>query len=157
MVFIFTDGYNKDFIQLCRMLDDYLNEIAGGEENRKQYIPHNTTQDIHDVVVAYDGNIPVGCASFKQHGEGVAEVKRVFVKQDYRGQGTAKRLMALLEERAINKGYAKLILETGMILAEAMGLYRSLDFSVIENYAPYKNMAQSVCMQKLLKYDCYSL
>ncbi|WP_442911416.1 GNAT family N-acetyltransferase [Lachnoclostridium sp. An169] len=36
------------------------------------------------MIVAYDGNIPVGCASFKRYDEECAEVKRVFVKQAYR-------------------------------------------------------------------------
>lgn len=34
MIFINTDGCNPDFIELCRLLDDYLNELAGGEENQ---------------------------------------------------------------------------------------------------------------------------
>jgi len=27
MKFIYTDGYNADFVELCHLLDDYLNEI----------------------------------------------------------------------------------------------------------------------------------
>ena len=50
MNFIYTDGCNQDFVKLCHLLDDYLNEITGGEENRKQYIKYNTLEDIHDVV-----------------------------------------------------------------------------------------------------------
>lgn len=86
MEFIFTDGCNQDFILLCHLLDDYLNDIVGGEENRKQYLPYNTLEDIHDVVLAYQDDYPIGCASFKFYENGVAEVKRVYVRKEYRGK-----------------------------------------------------------------------
>ena len=83
MGFEHTDGKNKDFIELCHGLDDFLNELVGGEENRSEYIPYNTLDDIHDVIVVHDGNIPVGCASFKKYDYECAKVKRIFIKQDY--------------------------------------------------------------------------
>ena len=87
MKFEYTDGQNKDFIVLCHELDKYLNELAGGEENRAGYIQYNKLDDIHDVVIAYDNDIPVGSASFKKYDNENAEVKRVFIKKEYRGQG----------------------------------------------------------------------
>lgn len=100
MRFVFTDGNNADFVALCHGLDDFLNEIAGGEENRAEYILHNSLEGIHDVVIAYDGDVPVGCVSFKRYNEECAEVKRVFVRPEYRGVGVSKTLMKLLEDAA---------------------------------------------------------
>ena len=54
MKFEYTDGHNKDFIELCHGLDEFLNELVGGEENRAEYIQYNKLDDIHDVVIAYD-------------------------------------------------------------------------------------------------------
>ncbi|HJD28430.1 MAG TPA: hypothetical protein H9914_05480 [Candidatus Blautia avicola] len=51
MRFIYTDGNDPDFIELCRGLDSFLNEIAGGEENRAKYVLYNLREDIHDVIV----------------------------------------------------------------------------------------------------------
>jgi len=150
MEFIYTDGCNQDFIKLCRLLDDYLNKIVGGEENRKQYIPYNKLEDIHDVILAYDNSTPVGCASFKFYDNNTAEIKRVFVKKEYRGKGISKELMNLLEKRAIDKGFNTFLLETGAPLVEAMGLYNQLGYLVIENYGQYKNLKESICMQKRL-------
>lgn len=150
MNFIYTDGCNQDFVKLCHLLDDYLNEITGGEENRKQYIKYNTLEDIHDVVLAYDNTNPVGCASFKLYENKVAEVKRVFVKKEYRGKGISKKLMGLLEKRATEKGFYKLLLETGAPLVESFNLYNSLDYLVIDNYGQYKNLKESICMQKVV-------
>ena len=54
MRFIYTNGENPDFIELCHYLDNFLNELVGGEKNRAEYIPYNKLDDIHDVIVAYD-------------------------------------------------------------------------------------------------------
>jgi len=146
-----TDGNDKDFIGLCHLLDGYLNDLAGGEENRSVYIPYNKLDDIHDVIVAYCDDVPAGCASFKYYDKGVAEVKRVFVKKEYRGCGIGKKLMKHLEQLAIQKGYKKLILESGELLKEAMSLYRGIGYRVIPNYGPYASMGDtmySVCMEK---------
>ncbi|HWR37879.1 MAG TPA: GNAT family N-acetyltransferase [Patescibacteria group bacterium] len=150
MDFVYTDGSDQDFVALCDLLDDSLNESAGGEKNRSQYIQYNTLNDIHDVIVVYKEKEPIGCASFKLYDTGIAEVKRVFIKKEYQGKGISKQLMSRLEEKAIEKGYRKLILETGVHLAAANGLYRQIGYSVIENYGQYKGMKGSVCMEKIL-------
>ncbi len=148
MKLVYTNGRNADFIALCTLLDEYLNEIAGGEQNRAQYIPHNFTEDMDDVVIAYDGAEPAGCAAIKRFEAACAEVKRVFVRDSHRGRGISKLLMAALEQKAREKGCNTLILETGEPLRAAMGLYRSIGFRVIPNFGPYKDMPESVCMQK---------
>lgn len=143
-----VDGKDRDFVELCKMLDDSLNEVIGGEKQREQYVQYNSLEDIHDVILIYIDDIPVACASFKFYDEGVAEVKRVFVRKEHRGKGISKLLMSTLEERARNKGFSKLILETGAPLVEAMGLYRNIGYKIIDNYGQYKCMKDSICMQK---------
>ena len=140
MKFEYTDGHNKDFIELCHGLDEFLNELVGGEENRAEYI----------VVIAYDNDIPVGSASFKKYDDENAEVKRVFVKEEYRGQGISNELMKMLEQRAREKGFKYFILESGEPLVSAMALYRKIGYKVIPNYGQYVNMEESICMKKKL-------
>lgn len=41
MEYVYTNDIHPDFILLCQQLDMYLNLLAGGEEKRCQYIPHN--------------------------------------------------------------------------------------------------------------------
>ena len=150
MRFEYTDGCNKDFVELCHELDKFLNELVGGEENRAEYIQYNKLEDIHDVVIAYDGNVPVGSASFKKYDDENAEVKRVFVKEKYRRHGISYNLMKMLEERASEKGYKYFILESGEPLVAAMALYRKIGYKVIPNYGQYADMEDSVCMKKEL-------
>ncbi len=150
MEFLHTDGNNSDFVALCAMLDNNLNELVGGEAQRKQYIQYNTLEHIHDVILIYDGSLPIACGSFKHYDDGIAEIKRVFLRKEYRGRGISKQLMLALEEKAKIRGYTSLILETGKPLAAAIGLYQKMGFHPIENYGQYKGMPLSVCMQKEL-------
>lgn len=151
MQFKYTDGCDQDFISLCHALDDFLNQLAGGEENRAQYIPYNSLDDIHDVIVVYDGDRAIGCASFKRYDDVCAEVKRVFILDEYRGRGISKELMEKLEASARQKGFTYFILESGEPLAAAMKLYRSIGYYVIPNYGQYVDMPESVCMKKKLE------
>lgn len=150
MIFEHTNGSNQDFVALCHELDAYLNHIVGGEENRAQYIPYNSLDDIHDAFVVYDGDKAAGCVAFKRYDDETAEVKRVFIREDYRGRGISKELMELLERTAKEQGYSGLILESGEILTEAMALYRKIGYKVIPNYGQYKDMPESICMRKEL-------
>lgn len=150
MRFEYTDGRYKDFIGLCHDLDNFLNELVGGEENRAEYIPYNSLDDIHDVIIAYDGDKAVGCASFKKYDDECAEVKRVFICDEYRGKGISKKLMENLENAARNKGFTYLILESGEPLVAAMNLYRSIGYYETPNYGQYADMPESVCMKKKL-------
>lgn len=59
--------------------------------------------------------------------------------------------MKLLENRAMEKGYKALILESGEPLVAAMGLYRNLGYGRIPNYGPYVDMQESVCLKKELR------
>ena len=150
MNYQYTNGSNPDFMTLCQLLDENLNELVGGEAQREQYKQYNTLESIHDVILLYEDDVPVGCASFKHYEDGVAELKRVFLRKDYRGKGIAKELMGRIEASARAKGYHKMILETGKPLVDAFQLYTRLGYQVIPNYGQYKDMPLSVCMSKEL-------
>ncbi len=147
---VYTDGKNHDFVELCRQLDSNLDELVGGFEQRKNYVQYNTLEDIHDVVLFYDNDQPCACASFKYYDNGVAEMKRVFVRPEYRGKKVAEALIHTLEVLARDKGYHTMILETGKPLIAAIKLYRKLGYGIIDNYGQYKDMTESICMGKEL-------
>ncbi len=144
----YTSGNNQDFVRLCQMLDENLNELVGGEAQRKEYNQYNNLNHIHDVILVYDNDTPIACGAFKYYAEGVAEVKRVFVRKEFRGQGISKLLMQQIEIKARIQGYDSLILETGKPMTSAIGLYSSIGFRVIDNYGQYKNLPLSICMLK---------
>ena len=150
MKYEYANGANQDFVYLCQELDKSLDEIVAGKFDRSQYSPFNQLNDIHDVIIAYDGDKPIGCASYKRYDLVIAEIKRVFIKPEFRGQGISKIMLRKLEERAKNQGYKEFILETGELLETSMKLYKSLGYVITSNYEPYIGMEDSICMKKYL-------
>jgi putative acetyltransferase len=137
---------NGDFIALVALLDTEFTAKNG--ELQKSYDGFNKLDGMRDFFVAYQEEIPVGIAAMKRHNQDAYEVKRVFVKKDYRGLGISKLLMKKLEEKAIKTHTRSLILETSATFTTARNLYRSLGYQDIENYGQYVGMSLSVCMRK---------
>ena len=82
---------------------------------------------------------PVGCGALKLHGDGPAELARIWVSERVRGLGLGRRLVAELERRAAETGATTVRLDTNGALTEAIALYRSVGYREIEpfNDNPY--------------------
>lgn len=150
MQLIVTEGTDERFKHLCSKLDDYLNMIVGGEQQRTQYTKYNQLDSIHDVVLIIEDDKAVGCGSFKKYDDQTAELKRVYVSEEYRGKRYGRVILEQLESIAKNKGYKSLILETGRPLEQAKNLYTNMGYKIIDNYGQYVDMKDSICMEKIL-------
>jgi GNAT superfamily N-acetyltransferase len=144
-----VDGGYADFAALVYLLDPALDARYGGAV-QAHYGRFNAVDGIRDVVVVYADGAPVGCGGFKALDDDTVEIKRVFVRPEYRGRGLAKRVLGELERLAAGRGYRAAVLETGRGQPEAIGLYRRLGYVVIPNYGPYVDDEHSVCMRKAL-------
>jgi GNAT superfamily N-acetyltransferase len=74
-----------------------------------------------------------------------AEVKRMYVAPRARGLGVARRMLARLEESAVEVGARAMILETGTAQPEAMALYESAGYVRIESFGHYRWSPQNRC------------
>jgi GNAT superfamily N-acetyltransferase len=101
-------------------------------------------------LVAFLGEEPVGCAGIHRFDEGVAELKRMYVVPAARGRGVARALLRGLEAAAAELGFRRVRLETGLRQPEAMALYGSAGYGVIEPYGYYRESPLSVCYEKTL-------
>lgn len=137
---------NPDFIKLCDELDAFLNIAIGGESKREKYKKFNHLDTMDVVLIAYDNEKPIGCGALRKYSEEETEVKRVFVREDYRGLNIGGRLLEELICHAKQMGFERMILETGEFLAASVKLYRRHGFEQIENYGAYKDMPESLCM-----------
>lgn len=144
-----TDSKNTDFTKLIKLLDDTLNEQYG--ELQKQYDKHNKVDYINNVIIIYKDEVPVACGAFKEHNSDTIELKRIFVVKENRRQGLSKIVIDELEKLGRDKGYKNAVLETGKKQYEAIGLYKSTGYEIIQNYEPYIGNTNSVCMKKSLK------
>jgi putative acetyltransferase len=91
---------------------------------------------------------PVGCGAIRLLGGGDAEVKRMWVDPALRGQGVAKAVLKRLQDVAMELGATRLVLETGIYQTEAIGLYRSSGFEIVECWGEYATSSTSLCMAK---------
>jgi len=92
----------------------------------------------------------VGCAGLRAISEEAVEIKRMFVKAEYRGKGIAREILKELETSAIELGYKRIQLETGDRQPEAMALYESANYNPIPRFGEYGNDPHSRCYEKIL-------
>ena len=148
-----TDSDHPHFRELVRQLDLDL-----AERDRKDhafYAQFNKVDMIKHVVLAYDGDKPVGCGAIKPYGADTMEVKRMYVLPGDRGKGIATTILTALEQWSMELSCEKCILETGKRQPEAIRLYQKNGYRVIPNYGQYVNAGNSVCFEKELEKPAY--
>ena len=143
-----TNSENIDFVQLVALLDNLLAEMDGRDHDF--YDQYNKIDKIKHVVVAYSGELTVACGAIKEFNPETMEVKRMFTVDSHRGKGLATTILAELEKWALEMGYSKCILETGLRLPDAVRLYQRNGYHQIPNYGQYVEMENSICFEKKL-------
>jgi putative acetyltransferase len=83
-------------------------------------------------------------------GDGVAEIKRMYVLPNVRGRGIARRMLAFLENEARVIGVQKLKLETGTRQPEAIALYSKTGYSPTGPFGEYPPSPLNVFFEKSL-------
>lgn len=84
----------------------------------------------------------VGCVAVRNKNGATCEMKRLYVKPEYRGTGLGRRLAETAIRKARQLGYARMVLDTLPSMVEAQPLYESLCFREVEGY--YQNPVQGV-------------
>ena len=90
-----TNSDNADFRAMVTLLDHDL-KIRDGEDH-SFYAQFNTLNRINHALVAYNEGIPVGSGAIRQYNTESMEIKRMFVKPEYRGMGVARLVLKELE------------------------------------------------------------
>ncbi|MDB5247695.1 MAG: hypothetical protein JWQ40_2089 [Segetibacter sp.] len=93
--------------------------------------------------LAYWNNEPAGCIALQPLQEAhTCEMKRLYVRPEYRKHGIGEQLVKVLLEAANEKGYKKMVLDTLERLQPAIKLYLKYGFENTSAY--YKNPLPSV-------------
>jgi len=100
--------------------------------------------------VARLAETPVGCGGVQFYDDTYAELKRMFVRPDYRGRGIAKQLLAHLENVSREQSIYLIRLETGIHQHAAIGLYEHLGYARIAPFGNYKADPNSIFYEKRL-------
>lgn len=148
MELIRTNNADKYFVELTGRLDAELRDRYGAKQ--ADYDQHNRIDPITTALVGFAGTTPIACGCFKPFDRRTVEIKRMFVRRDYRRQGLSTDVLRNLEKWAVELGFSRAVLETGLGQPEAIGLYKKCGYRVIDNYGPYADLPDSVCLAKKL-------
>lgn len=144
--------HNSKLLELISELDQGL-AITDGEEHGF-YNQFNGLEELSKVFVGYLDDQAIACCGYKMINDKTAELKRMFVKDFYRGKKYGEKLLKHIVEEIIESGVVdELILETGIKQIAAIKLYTRNGFRRINNYGPYIGKELSLCYSKSLKGD----
>jgi DNA-binding MarR family transcriptional regulator len=85
-------------------------------------------------IVASSEGEPVAYGGVRALGTHTGEIKRMWVRDDWRGAGLGSRMLRQLEDLARRLGHTRVVLDTNRTLEEAIGMYRRAGYVEIERY-----------------------
>lgn len=119
-------------------------------DGRTNYVAAEFDPTRDAFLVGYLDDEPTSCGALRHFGEGVVEVKRMYVRPAHRGQGWGRDLLAELEAAARRLGYSEIVLETGSEQPEALGLYAAAGYGPTLPWPPYDERPYARCFRKVL-------
>ncbi|MDQ1296010.1 MAG: hypothetical protein QG608_3897 [Actinomycetota bacterium] len=144
-----------DARHLLALADEY-NTLLYGHADESPLDPEEFAPESGGLfLIVYRGPRPIACGGFRlSHPpapEGVAEVKRLYVVEDERRRGTARRILSALEDLAKGYGYPTVILDTGRKQNAAHRLYESCGYHQIPGFTVYRDVPGNRAYAKTLR------
>lgn len=98
--------------------------------------------------IAWRGGRAAGCVALRPFDEGRCEMKRLFVRAEFRGLGIGRLLADRIVADAREIGYRSMLLDTLESLPEAVALYTKMGFNRIGAYC-HNPQPDAVFMEKI--------
>ena len=141
-----TDPRSTEAVALIQSLSEELVRRYDHDDGSGNFKP----EDVLVTRSAFVIGRAVACGAFRPLGDGVAEIKRMFVAPDFRGRGYSRAILSELERLARQYGYSVVRLETGNRQPEAIQLYEGSGYKRIPNFGIYVDNEMSLCFEKRL-------
>ena len=119
-------------------LEADLEPLYPSESRHGYAVEKLIAQGVAFFVIRHDGE-PAGCGGVQLFGTEYGELKRMYVRPQFRGLGLAKAMLTHLAEYARDRGIGLLRLETGIHQHAAIGLYEREGFRPIPPFGEYKD------------------
>ncbi|MBW7884529.1 MAG: GNAT family N-acetyltransferase [Caldilineaceae bacterium] len=141
------DPETRDAVSLITELEAYLEPLYPPASRHGYSVDKLRAEAVAFFLLRTDGT-PACCCGIKLVGREYGEIKRLYVRPQFRGFGFAKLMINHLADYAFAHNITLLRLETGIHQREAIGLYERLGFYRIPPFGPYTNDPLSLCYEK---------
>ena len=145
MALVIEDGYKyKD--EINELFTEYTNVLMETDNTFKDYLKlQNYEQEVEHLeekygkpygrlyVSFFDGKL-AGCIALKKIDEEKCEMKRLYVRSEFRGKHIGNILTEKIIDEARKIGYKSILLDTLPFLTSAIKLYKKMGFYQIEQY-----------------------
>jgi GNAT superfamily N-acetyltransferase len=126
-----------DAVGLITELDAYLVPLSPAESRHGYSVEKLTREGVAFFVIRQNG-VAAGCGGVQIFDNEYAEIKRMYVRPQFRGLGLAKLMLNHLVDYTRTLGIHILRLETGIQQREAISLYESAGFQSVPPFGNYK-------------------
>jgi len=109
-------------------------KVRAGRETRN---PGASAREPGARILAQEAG-PAGCVALRKFDAEACEMKRLYVRPEFRGQGVACALVEEVTRAAPALGYRKILLDTLPEMVGAQALYRSIGFQEVPAYRSYE-------------------
>ncbi len=133
---------DDDLLEIINLSDEYLKDLYPPESNHlvgvsellsswfELYLMKEKTKTIGSIGISLKNHYP--------------EIKRMFIKKEFRGMGYSYKLLDFIFERCRGLGHKKIQLETGINQPEAINIYKKHGFRAIKPFNDYKEDPLSI-------------
>jgi GNAT superfamily N-acetyltransferase len=134
--FVVCDPEEPPASELLAEMNSELNEVyeTFSRLDNPKVLPDDLRAPGGTYLVGWDGDQAVAGGALRRLSDGVAEVKRMYVRPAARSRGLAAELLAALEDAAVSLGYRAVRLDTGPKQVHALSLYRRSGYVEVEPY-----------------------
>lgn len=141
---------SPDATALIAELDAHLTPLYPSE-SRHGFSVQKLIADAVAFFVIRAGDAPAGCGGIKLFGTEYGEIKRMWVRPQFRGLGFGKLMLDHLADHARRHGVEILRLETGIHQHAAIRLYEREGFKRIPPFGSYRVDPVSLCYEKRIE------
>jgi ribosomal protein S18 acetylase RimI-like enzyme len=141
---VVTDASDETIAQVRTLFREYaalpgVVQCLANFENEVATLPGRYAAPDGRLALAIDadserGGEAVGCAALRRLDEDACEMKRLYVREAFRGRSAGRSLVQTLITEARTMGYKSMLLDTLPSMLEAHKLYRMLGFREISSY-----------------------